>query len=227
MYFKPIKTFKSLFLTCCILGILIFWTNIFADEDLSPFGFWMTLDDKTQQPRSIVELENVHGFLEGRIVKVFYRPGEGPNDLCVNCSGKFHDLRILGLTSPDFFMKELATGFRKTPYDVAKHYHLRNVALAKITKDFGWDARNSFEKEALEYYLLYRYLKFEKFEIELRDTILNTLNAGLELIGKQLGFDTKILVNGLPTLDTVQTSYSHLQRGDVTFREVLEPFQGF
>ena len=101
------------------------------------------------------------------------------------------------------------------------------MALAKITKDFGWDARNSFEKEALEYYLLYRYLKFEKFRIELRNSILDTLNVGLELVGKQLGFDSKILVDGLPTLDEVQASYNHLLQGDIPFSEVLEPFQGF
>ena len=136
-------------------------------------------------------------------------------------------MRILSLISPDFFMKELAAGFRKTPYDVTKHYHLRNVALAEITKDFGWDARNSFEKEASEYYLIYRYLKFEKFRIELRNSILDTLNAGLELVGKQLGFNTKILVNGLPTLDNVQTTYNHLLQGDIPFAEVLESFQGF
>jgi hypothetical protein len=124
-------------------------------------------------------------------------------------------------------MKELAVGVRKTPYDVTAHYHLRNVALAKITKDFGWNARNSFEKEASEYYLIYRYLKFEKFRIELRNMILDTLNAGLELAGKQLSFNNKILVNGLPTLDDVQSAYDHLAKGDIPFAEVLEPFQGF
>jgi len=151
--------------------------------------------------------------------------------LPVNIQGKLdqimESMRILSLTSPDFFMKELAAGFRKTPYDVTTHYHLRNVALAKITKDFGWDARNSFEKEASEYYLIYRYLKFEKFRMELRNIILDTLNAGLELVGKQLGFNTKILVNGLPTLDDVQTAYNHLLQGDIPFGEILEPFQGF
>jgi len=151
--------------------------------------------------------------------------------LPVNIQGKMdqimESMRILSLTSPDFFMKELAAGFRKTLYDVTTHYHLRNVALAKITKDFGWNARNSFEKEASEYYLIYRYLKFEKFRVELRNGILDTLNAGLQLVGKQLGFKTKILVNGLPTLDNVQTAFNHLTKGDIPFGEILEPFQGF
>jgi len=151
--------------------------------------------------------------------------------LPVNAQGKLDQVMesmcILSLTSPDFFMKELAAGFRKTPYDVTTHNHLRNVALAKVTKDFGWDARNSFEKEASEFYLIYRYLRFEKFKIELRNSILDTFNAGLELVGKQLGFNIKILVNGLPTLDDVQSAHDHLIKGDIPFGEILEPFHGF
>jgi len=151
--------------------------------------------------------------------------------LPVNIQGKLdqimESMRTLSLTSPDFFMKELAAGFKKTPYDVTTHYHLRNVALAKITKGFGWNARNSFEKEASEFYLIYRYLKFERFRIELRNSILDTLNAGLELAGKQLGFNTRILVNGLPTVGDVQVAYNHLQKGDTPFAEILEPFRDF
>lgn len=151
--------------------------------------------------------------------------------LPVNIQGKLdqimESMRTLGLISPDFFMKELAAGFRKTPYDITTHDYLRKVALAKVTKDFGWDGRRSFEKEASEFYSIYRYLKFEKFKIELRNHILDTLNTGLELVGKQLGFNAKILVNGLPTLDDVQSAHDHLIKGDIPFEKVLEPFQGF
>jgi hypothetical protein len=150
--------------------------------------------------------------------------------LPVSTQGKLDQMMqsmvFLSLTSPDFFMEELVAGFRKTPYDVTAHHHLRQAALAQVTKDFGWNARNLFQNEATEFYLIYRYLKFEKFKIELRNKILDTLNAGLELVGKQLGFNTKILVNGLPTLDDVQSAHNHLIKGDTPFEKILEPFQG-
>lgn len=41
---------------------------------------------------------------------------------------------------------------------------------------------------------IHHYLKSAKFRIELRNSILDTLNAGLETIVKQLGFNIKILV---------------------------------
>ena len=136
-------------------------------------------------------------------------------------------MSILGPTSPEFFMKELEAGSRKTLYDVARHQHLRNVALARITRDLGWDARGSLEKEVSEYYLVYRHIKFERFKIELRDSILDTLNAGLDLAGRQLGFSTKITLKGLPTFDDVQTAHNHLAKGDVPFGEILQPFRDF
>lgn len=91
----------------------------------------------------------------------------------------------------------------------------------------GTNARNALEKEASEYYLIYRYLKFEKLRIELRNSILDTLNAGLELAGKQIESNTRILITGLPTLDDVQTAYNHLLQGDIPFAEVMERFQGY
>jgi hypothetical protein len=134
---------------------------------------------------------------------------------------------ILSKTTPDFFMKEMASGKRVTAYNVTTHNHLKNVALARITKDIGWDGRWSFDKDALEYYLIYRRIRFEKFLIELRDSIIKTLNATLELVGKQLGFTNRILINGLPTIDDVKAAFDHLSKGDIPFKDVLEPFQGY
>lgn len=151
--------------------------------------------------------------------------------LPVSIQGKMDQIMesmvILSKTTPRFFMEEMAAGKRVTAYNVTTHNHLKNVALARITKDIGWDGRWSFDKDALEYYLIYRRIQFETFLIELRDSILETLNAGLELVGKQFGFNNKILANGLPTLENVQTAHNHLAKGDLPFGEILEPFQGF
>ena len=137
-------------------------------------------------------------------------------------------LAILSVpTAPEFFMKDLATGSKTIPYEVKTHMHMHNIALAHITKSLGWNARLLFQKEALEYYLIYRDLLFEEFKIELRNNIVDTLNAGIECAGRQLGFNAKILITGLPTGSDVQDAYNHLNEGDITFGEVLAPFRGF
>ena len=127
--------------------------------------------------------------------------------------------------APDFYMKEMASRSIKTPYEVKTHIYNHKVALASATKLYGWNARLIFQEEVLEYYLIHRSLQFEQFRIELRDTILETLNQGIKRAGGQLGFDTQIIVNGLPTLNDVKIADDHLQKGDLRFAEILETFR--
>ncbi len=124
-------------------------------------------------------------------------------------------------------MNELVSEQKRTHYDVKAHIHMHNVALANSTKLFGWNARLLFQGEALEYYLIHRNLLFERFKIELRDSIVKTLNEGVKHAGSKLGFTNEIVITGLPTINDVQTAFEHLQKGDASFEEILAPFQGF
>lgn len=82
----------------CIVFTLVFSTA-FAQQSLTPVGKWLTIDDKTGQPRSIVQIWLDQGQLEGKIIKVYYRPGEGPTDVCKKCTDPAHkDKLILGMT---------------------------------------------------------------------------------------------------------------------------------
>lgn len=64
---------------------------------LTPVGNWKTIDDSTQTPRSIVAITEHHGELSAKIKKIFYRRGEGPNDICKVCTGTRHNKNMLGL----------------------------------------------------------------------------------------------------------------------------------
>lgn len=127
-------------------------------------------------------------------------------------------------TAPEFFMQELATGLRKSRYDVKVHRYIHNLALANVTKIIGWNARQLFRDEALEYYLIHRILSFEMFKIILRDSILKQLNVGIDRAGKVIDFKGQIVLTGLPEINDVENARRHLKAGDATFKEILEPF---
>src|SRR3546814_13401676 len=55
--------------------------NLVAAEATSPVGLWTTIDDETNVPRSIVEITEVNGELQGRVTKIFYRPDEKPDQV--------------------------------------------------------------------------------------------------------------------------------------------------
>lgn len=69
-----------------------------ADVRLAaPTGYWTTIDDKTHEPRSIVEIDEHDGILSGRIVKLFRKPGEDPDPHCEDCTGARHNAPVLGM----------------------------------------------------------------------------------------------------------------------------------
>jgi uncharacterized protein (DUF2147 family) len=90
--------FIGLFMTLCLYSMSAF-AQMTTAATLSPVGTWLTIDDETNKPRSVIQIWDQDGQLEGKVVKVFYRQGEGPKDVCDKCTDPEHqNKRILGMT---------------------------------------------------------------------------------------------------------------------------------
>jgi uncharacterized protein (DUF2147 family) len=48
-------------------------------------GKWTTIDDATGKPRSLVEVFERGGYLFGKIVTIYPRPGKDPDPVCMAC----------------------------------------------------------------------------------------------------------------------------------------------
>ncbi|HLW25759.1 MAG TPA: DUF2147 domain-containing protein [Steroidobacteraceae bacterium] len=66
-----------------------------ALEASSPIGLWQTFDDKTGQPRAVVEIYAENGRLFGRIQQSF-KPG-AEQRRCTVCSDERKDQPVIGL----------------------------------------------------------------------------------------------------------------------------------
>lgn len=64
----------------------------------TPVGKWKTIDDETNTPRSLVEIREVNGELQGRILQIFYRPDEKPDPVCDACEGERKGQPVIGMT---------------------------------------------------------------------------------------------------------------------------------
>lgn len=80
-----------------IIGAMIFVVSASAFAESTPVGFWKSIDDETHKAKSIVEISEVNGKLEGKVVKLFREPTEDQNPLCEKCSGGKKDKPVLGL----------------------------------------------------------------------------------------------------------------------------------
>lgn len=133
---------------------------------------------------------------------------------------------ISDLAMPEFVLKGITAGIN-TRYDFSNHQVWRIRAIADATKEIGWNTRGTIQEQCLEYYTMYRQLQFERFKIRLRAEILGKLNAALLQAGKVLGFDSQMVISGLPTLEDVSTAEAALKSGSKTFTEIISQFRNY
>ena len=69
----------------------------------TPVGSWKTIDDATHQAKSIVEVTEENGQMQGKIVKLLNRTPEdiardGEHPVCAKCDGQRKDQPLVGMT---------------------------------------------------------------------------------------------------------------------------------
>jgi uncharacterized protein (DUF2147 family) len=63
----------------------------------TPLGTWTTIDDKTEKPKSVVEIYQAKdGSLAGRVTEIL-QSDRGPNPVCDKCSGDRKDKPVKGM----------------------------------------------------------------------------------------------------------------------------------
>lgn len=65
--------------------------------DSTPVGTWTTIDDATGKPKSIVEITESGGKLQGKVVEVL-QSEQGPHPVCKACDGDRKDKPVEGMT---------------------------------------------------------------------------------------------------------------------------------
>ncbi len=81
----------------CGIGIFIFAISITASFSQSIEGKWITIDDNTEKPRSIVEISKRGNQYFGEIIKLFREPEEDQDPICDECKGDKKNQKIIGL----------------------------------------------------------------------------------------------------------------------------------
>jgi uncharacterized protein (DUF2147 family) len=80
-----------------LLALLLLLLPLSAFAQNTPVGTWTTIDDKTQKPKSVVEIYQAKdGSLAGRVTDVL-QSDRGPNPVCDKCSGDRKDKPVKGM----------------------------------------------------------------------------------------------------------------------------------
>lgn len=80
-----------------LLALLLLALPLAAFAQNTPVGQWTTIDDKTQKPKSVVEIYQAKdGSLAGRVAEIL-QSERGPNPVCDKCSGDRKDKPVKGM----------------------------------------------------------------------------------------------------------------------------------
>ena len=78
-----------------VLALALLPVAAFAQN--SPVGRWKTIDDETGKVKSIVEITETNGTLQGKVVEIL-QSDRGPNPVCDKCEGGNKNKPVKGMT---------------------------------------------------------------------------------------------------------------------------------
>ena len=82
-----------------LISTLFFLIITFSAVGQNIVGKWKTIDDETNEPKSIVEIVEKNGKYYGKIIKLFRAPGEDPDPVCEECDSEDdrYQKKIIGM----------------------------------------------------------------------------------------------------------------------------------
>lgn len=84
--------------------LILTFSSIFAYSQ-SVEGKWITIDDETDEQKSVVEIYEKDGKLFGKIVQ-FLEEGADPDSKCAHCKGSMKGKKLMGFDVLQDFEKE-------------------------------------------------------------------------------------------------------------------------
>ena len=98
-------------------------------------------------------------------------------------------------------------------FSVEEHRSATQRLLLSATREIGWSGRNLFTDAMLEPYVLWRELRFRRFQLRFRDAALAGLQAMITKAGQRLGFKAELGYSGLISLGDIEQAESDLRTG--------------
>ena len=82
--------------TPALLALALFAGAPAFAAEMTPVGTWTTIDDATGKPKSVVQITESGGKLEGKVLEVL-QSEQGPHPVCKECTGERKDQPVEGM----------------------------------------------------------------------------------------------------------------------------------
>ena len=103
-------------------------------------------------------------------------------------------------------------------------FKFSDLAVLSATNLMGWNARQYESKYLQEYFTLVRFLRFERFKLKLRNSILDTINKNLSRLVSNSAYVGELQFHGLPTAEDIEEAEKDLRKGNRKFKDIADLF---
>ncbi|MDE2949811.1 MAG: hypothetical protein OXT68_03510 [Chloroflexota bacterium] len=122
---------------------------------------------------------------------------------------------------PTFYSEKLGELSYDSDFVLKDSSYAKHRAVTKAMRNWGWMSTIWEDQYVTDFYSAVRYLKFHQVLADLRSEIICKMNAVL----KQLGIETKIIVNGLLSAEEIQDLMINVYEGAKSFNQAMEPIR--
>lgn len=139
-------------------------------------------------------------------------------------------LRFSGLTVPEFVTNRMSQYIENNEFtqnlglpefSFSEFHQIQKLAIATESSLWGWPIRNLLREETLEFYQIYRQIKFSQTLGILREYILARIN---DLIEQKLS-TSKLCFNDLPSYSDLRKIESDLIEGKISLEDAYSSIQ--
>jgi hypothetical protein len=141
------------------------------------------------------------------------------------CAGgpKAHRRLLTHLTAvsrpaPDFWTEELKAGKIVTVFNLSDYNRRRSAYVARQTRRWGWNRRDSSGTYDTEFFYFFRSLRFRKYQAVLRDHIVAELNRFLT----REGINVRIRLEGFRSPAEIDDLIGRALDGSLHYAEALK-----
>ena len=126
-------------------------------------------------------------------------------------------LAQLSVVAPDFYVQDI-NGASAAGFDLNEFRQRSEAEVLRQTARWGWTARSMWGDGPLEYFRIWRLIRFHKMTGVL---MLHTIDGFNRLLERE-GLNCKVSLPGMPSPDEYSRALADLEGGEVSFADAYE-----
>jgi hypothetical protein len=127
-------------------------------------------------------------------------------------------LQAFSATGPEFWNRDLQAGKFNSDFSFSDYTKMQAAAVARITRAWGWNRRDTSSNFDTEFFYFHRSLRFRRAQAMLRDHIVAQFNCLLS----RLDINARIELEGYPSPQKIEELIEAVSAGTLHYADAFK-----